>query len=242
MPTCPHCQKPNATRDGHDRHGRQRFTCTDCDRDFTTRSASAFSGYRWPADVMLMAVHRRPLGNAWYIDEMFFFPGTDKWYLYRAVDESGQVVDVLLRDTAIPTLPEHSSSSASAAQARSRVPSSPITISRTSRPSSTQSQQPCTFGAGFHRASGVTTKPIERSHIPTRDRLRSSRGLKTLRTGQRFLEGFEGLRALRGGHVQLTDVLPAFSASASRQDQVRTVAAAVLVLGMRLNRKPQTRR
>ena len=115
-----------------------------CGRDFTLRSASAFSGYRWPADVILMAVrwylrhplsatsvmellaergidvsnrtvlrwvqtfgpqlaaearkHRRPLGRPWYADEMFFFRGKDKWYLYRAVDEHGQVVDVLLRD------------------------------------------------------------------------------------------------------------------------------------------------
>jgi hypothetical protein len=28
---------------------------------------------------------------------MLFFRGTNKWYLYRAIDEHGQVVDVLLR-------------------------------------------------------------------------------------------------------------------------------------------------
>src|SRR6266550_8403514 len=42
--------------------------------------------------------HRRPLGRCWYVDEMFFFRGKDKWYLYRAIDEHGQVVDVLLRE------------------------------------------------------------------------------------------------------------------------------------------------
>jgi hypothetical protein len=57
----------------------------------------------------------------------------------------------------------------------------------------------------------------------------------------RFLEGFEFLRALRGGHLPLAELLPAFSSSISRQDHVRTVAAAVLVLGMRLNRNPRTR-
>src|SRR6266540_7301075 len=64
MPTCPHCQQFVFTRDGHDRRGRQRFTCTACGRDFPLRSASAFSGYRWPADVILMAVRwylRHPL-------------------------------------------------------------------------------------------------------------------------------------------------------------------------------------
>ena len=66
--------------------------------------------------------------------------------------------------------------------------------------------------------------------------------MKTLRTGQRFLESFECVRALRGGHVRLADVLPAFSAPVSLQDHVRTVAAVVLVLGMRLNRTPRPRR
>jgi hypothetical protein len=54
---------------------------------------------------------------------------------------------------------------------------------------------------GLHRLTGETTKPIERSHIATRDRLRASRGLKTTATGQRFLEGFEEVQALRRGDV-----------------------------------------
>src|SRR5260370_23347033 len=55
--------------------------------------------------------------------------------------------------------------------------------------------------SGLHRARRVTTKPVERSHIPTRDRLRNSRGLETIATAQRFLEGSEALYALRCGHV-----------------------------------------
>jgi transposase-like protein len=194
MPSCPHCQQTIVTRDGHDRQRRQRFTCSGCGRDFTIRSASAFSGYRWPADVILMAVrwylrhplsamsvmellaergidvsnrtvlrwvqtfgpqlaaearkHRRPLGRSWYTDEMFFFRGQDKWYLYLAVDEHGQVVDVLLRTTATRHPPRPSSNRRSAAQARRRVRSSRTTISRTSRRSSGPCQRPCTFGAG----------------------------------------------------------------------------------------------
>jgi DDE domain len=49
----------------------------------------------------------------------------------------------------------------------------------------------------LHRPRGETTKPIERSHIATRDRLGASRGLKTTATGQRFLDGFEAMHALR---------------------------------------------
>jgi putative transposase len=42
--------------------------------------------------------HRRSLGRYWCTDERFFFRGKDTWYLYRAVDEHGQVVDGLLRE------------------------------------------------------------------------------------------------------------------------------------------------
>ena len=236
MPTCPHCQQSVVTRDGHDRHGRQRFACASCCRDFTIRSASAFSGYRWPADVILMAVrwylrhplsatsamellaergidvsnrtvlrwvqafgpqlaeearkHRRPLGRTWYTDEMFFFRGKDKWYLYRAVDEHGQVVDVLLRDHRDTACAE-----AFFEQALGRsghAPSMIITDHHEPYVKAIQRTVPTAVHvrSGLHRANGVTTKPIERSHVPTRDLLRASRRLKTLRTGQRFLEGF----------------------------------------------------
>ena len=235
MPTCPHCQQIIVTRDGHDRHRRQRFTCGGCGRDFTIRSASAFSGYRWPTDVILMAVrwylrhplsatsvtellaergidvsnrtvlrwvqtfgpqlaaearkHRLPLGRSWYADEMFFFRGKDKWYLYRAVDEHGQVVDVLLSDHRDTT-----SAEAFFAQALGRsgqTPNAIITDHHQPYVKAIQRTVPTAvhIRSGLHRATGHTTKPIERSHVPTRDRLRASRGLKTLPTGRRFLEG-----------------------------------------------------
>ena len=287
MPTCPHCQKSLVRRDGHDRYGRQRFTCADCSRDFTVRSASAFSGYRWPADVILMAVrwylrhplsassvmellaergidvssrtvlrwvqafgpqlaaearkHRRRLGCTWYVDEMFFFRGQDKWYLYRAIDERGQVVDILLRDHR-----DTASAEAFFEQALGRcglIPAIIVTDHHQPYIKAIQRTVPTAthVRSGLHRVTGETTKPIERSHIPLRDRLRASRGLKTLSTGQRFLEGFECLRALRGGHVRMTDVLPAVSASASRHDHVRDVPTAVLVLGLRVKRQPRNR-
>jgi transposase-like protein len=43
---------------------------------------------------------------------------------------------------------------------------------------------------GLHRRRGYTTQPIERSHVPTRDRLRGARGLRTIPTGQKCLESF----------------------------------------------------
>ena len=64
MPTCPAGQRPAAKRDGHTLAGRQRCACHARGRDFTERSGSAFSGYRWPPEVILLAVRwslRHPL-------------------------------------------------------------------------------------------------------------------------------------------------------------------------------------
>src|ERR671939_1468718 len=60
MPLCPSCQQPASKRNGFDRRGRQKYACRSCRRSFTDNSVSAFSGYRWPRDVILTAVR-------WYL-------------------------------------------------------------------------------------------------------------------------------------------------------------------------------
>ena len=283
MPPCPICRQPASKRDGRDAAARQRYACRACGRDFTERSASAFAGYRWPAEVILLAVrwslshplsatsvmellaergidvskrtvlrwvqtfgpllaaevrrHRRPLGSRCYVDEVFFFRGKDKHYLYRAVDETGQVVDVLFR--------EHRDTESAAAffrQALTRTGWRPSqVISDHHRPYVRAVQEVLPEAehvrTGLHRARGETTKPIERSHVFVRDRLRASRGVKTLATGQRFFEGFEALHALRRGHARLAHLVPSHDpARATVHERVRTVAHAVTVLGAALTK------
>src|ERR671927_914706 len=60
MPPCPVCQQPATKRNGRDRRGGQKYACRPCRRTFTQHSASAFSGYRWPAEVILTAAR-------WYL-------------------------------------------------------------------------------------------------------------------------------------------------------------------------------
>ena len=73
--------------------------------------------------------------------------------------------------------------------------------------------------------------------MPTRDRLRAARGLKTGPTGQRFFEGFEALQALARGHIHLARLgLGAPSAGATPHEQARMVVRAVDALGARLRR------
>jgi transposase-like protein len=60
MAPCPTCQEPAAKRNGRDRHGRQKYACRPRRVTFTQNTVSAFSGYRWPRDVIVMAVR-------WYL-------------------------------------------------------------------------------------------------------------------------------------------------------------------------------
>src|ERR687883_2059227 len=245
MSPCPSCQQPASKRNGFDRRGRQKYACGTCRSTFTENSVSVFSGYRWPADVILTAgrwylayplssrqilellaergidvshrtvlnwVHafgprladevrrrRRPVGKHWFVDEVFLFRKGQKRYLYRAIDEDGVVVDVLLREHR-----DTASAQAFFRQAIERtgvVPNEVITDHHQPDIKAVATTCPGArhIRTGLHRARGETTKAIERSHVPTRDRLRNSRGLKRTATGQRFLEGFEAVRHLRRG-------------------------------------------
>jgi putative transposase len=181
---------------------------------------------------------RRP-GRTRYVDEVFFFRdgGKEKRYLYRAIDEHGQVLDGRFRD-------HRDTASAEAFFRRALTTSgvAPTTVVSDHHQPYHQAVHAVLPGSrhirtGPHRVTGETTKPIERSHIATRDRLRSSRGVKTLATGQRFFEGFEAVQALGHGQVHLERLVPGYrAAGATPQDQARAVVTAIGMLGARLRR------
>ena len=58
---------------------------------------------------------------------------------------------------------------------------------------------------GLHRKRALTTKPIERSHVLVKDRVRPMRSLGSVETGQRLLEGVELTQAVQRGDVRLPD-------------------------------------
>jgi hypothetical protein len=85
-------------------------------------------------------------------------------YLYRAVDEHGQVVDVLLRDHRNALHPlKRSSSGRSPAQAERHRHRPPSAVHQ-GHPADRSNRSACSDG--LHAANGVTTKPFERSHVP----------------------------------------------------------------------------
>jgi putative transposase len=280
MPLCPDCQQPASKRNGLDRRGRQKHACRACKRTFTENTASAFSGYRWPADIILTAVRwylayplssrqvlellaerginvshrtvlnwvqafgpqlaaevrrrRRPVGKRWIVDEVFLFRKGQKRYLYRAIDENEVVVAVLLREHR-----DTASAEAFFRQAIERtevIPHEVVTDHHQPYIKAVASTCPGAqhVRTGLHRARGLTTKAVERSHVPTRDRLRNSRGLKRTETGQRFLERLRSVRHLRrGGAPGAGQLVP----GPAPHVRVRQVVAAIHVLGRGLRRQ-----
>jgi putative transposase len=181
--------------------------------------------------------HRRRVGRQWTVDEVFCFRGKQKLSLYRAIDQHGQVIDILLRDKR-----DRASAEAFFRQALARTEMTPKAVI-------TDHHQPYVKAVaavipfarhvrtGLHRRRGSTTQPLERSHVPTRDRLRGARGLRTVHTGQRFLESFEALHALRRGTVKLRTLVPRYRLTlASVHETARAVVAAMDVLGMQLKK------
>jgi len=140
-------------------------------------------------------------GARWWCDETYVRVGGRWAYLYRAIDERGQVVDVLLRAHR-----DLDSARAFFLLATYRRRTTPDEISTDKHPADVRAVRDEGPGAthiqsGLHRRGGLATTSIERSHVPTKDRLRPMRGLQSTRTGQRVVEGVALARAVQRGNV-----------------------------------------
>jgi transposase, IS6 family len=282
MPPCAHCQSTRVKRDGRNRAGQQRFRCRACRRTCTERSATPFAGYRWPPEIITMAVrwygqyrlsvanvrdllaergidvsartilswvhtfgplfaqavrrHARPLGVRWYCDETYVRVGGAWAYLYRAVDESGQVVDVLLR--ADRDLGSARAFFRQAIRRRGGSPEEVVTDKHRAYPRAIREEAPEArhIATGLHRAVGPTTRPVERSHVPVKDRVRPMRGLQGIGTGQRVLEGVEAAQAVWRGEVGRGGTNGGGTVPQTAGDRARAVAATFTWLATALER------
>src|SRR2546422_11699734 len=78
---CDRCAGEAFTKAGRDRLGRQLWRCEACGRRLTTRSASAFSGYRFPDEIIALAVR-------WYLRFRLSYADVAEW-----LGEGGITVD-----------------------------------------------------------------------------------------------------------------------------------------------------
>ena len=149
--------------------------------------------------------HAKRVGSRWFVDKTYLRVGKKWAYLYRAVDESGQVVDVLLRERR--NLESAKAFFARAIKRRGVVPVEIITDKHRAYLRAVRQHLPNAKHrrTGLHRKRALTTKPIERSHVPVKYRLRAMRSLGSVPTGQHLLEGIELAQAVQRGDVRVLD-------------------------------------
>jgi transposase, IS6 family len=152
-------------------------------------------------------VARHASGDRWFVDETYLKIAGRWAYLYRAVDQHGQVIDVLLstrRDAA----------AARAFFSRARRCGPPPVEVVTDRapvyPRVVDELAP----AARHVTEQYQNNAIEADHGRPKARLRPMRGLKRLASARTIAAGHAFVQNLRRGHYAITSDLPV-------QDRVR---------------------
>ena len=245
---CDQCAGEQFTKAERDRDRRQLYRCRACGRRITARSASAFSGYRFPDDVIVLAVRwylryrlsyddvvewlaewgvtvdpstvydwvrtftprfiaaahmrRSVVGRRWRVDETYIKIAKRWHYLYRAIDEHGQIVDVYLSDRR----------NAAAAQAffEAAIDTSTVTPTRvTSDKAKCYPPAICVvLPNAEHRTSKYLNNGLERDHQHLKGRTRPMRGFKTVGGASNFSRGHALIQNLRRGFSSLTAAIP----------------------------------
>jgi putative transposase len=132
---------------------------------------------------------RRPSPRDWWhLDEMYLRIGGRTWYLWRAVDADGMVLDIVLQ--------ERRNQAAAEALLHRLVERQP-TVPRVLVTDKLASYIPAiknVFPRTEHRAHKGLNNRAENSHQPTRQRERARRRFKSAAHTQRFLEPFGPIR------------------------------------------------
>jgi len=169
--------------------------------------ADHVSVYRWvqrftPLLIDAARPCRHSPGDRWYTDETCVKVAGRWTYLYRAIDQFGQVIDVLAserRDLAAARR------FFTRALAHGRRPVEVTTDRAAAYPRVLDEQLP----AAHHIDTRYANNPIEADHGRLKARLRPMRGLKRLRSAQVISSGHAFVQNLRRGHYELaTDTEP----------------------------------
>jgi IS6 family transposase len=140
---------------------------------------------------------RHRVGDRWFVDETYVKVAGQWRYVYRAIDQFGQVIDVfvsLRRDiTAARRFFER-------ATATTRVvPVEVVTDRAATDPVVLEELLP----AAWHRSGQYTNNPVEADHGRLKARLRPMRGLKQDRSARVIIAGHGFVQNLRRGHYEL---------------------------------------
>ena len=165
------------------------------------------SVYRWVQRFTLLLIDaarpcRHTCGDRWFVDETYVKVAGRWVYLYRAIDQFGQVIDVLVtekRDLAatgrfFTRALQHGPSPTEVTT--DRAPAYPRVLDEL-------------LPAACHVTEQYANNPIEADHGRLKSRLRPMRGLKRLRSARVISAGHAFVQNLHRGHYELaTDIDP----------------------------------
>jgi transposase-like protein len=158
---------------------------------------------------------RHAAGDRWFVDETYVRVAGRWRYLYRAVDQYGQVIDVLLterRDTA--------AARRFFVQALRQGPS-PVEVT-TDKAAAYLRVLDELAPAALHVTEQYANNAVEADHGRLKARLRPTRGLKRLRSAAVITAG--QVQNLRRGHYELaTDVPPQHRLTVAFAELVRAI-------------------
>jgi transposase, IS6 family len=250
---CPRCGSSAVKKDSYDRKGAHVYRCRDCRRRFTARSATPFSGYRFPPDVIARAVRwyvryrlsytdvaellaergigvvpstifawvqefaplyeaaarpfRHEVGGAWSVDETYVKVAGAWAYVYRAIDERGQIVDVYV--SAGRAAEDAAAFFRRAIEATGVAPEDVTTDCAAAYPPALAAVLPTVA----HETGKPVQQRLERDHQHLKGRVRAMRGFTTLTGAGVFCRAHAFVRNLRLGFYDLGDVVSAAASS-----------------------------
>jgi transposase-like protein len=139
---------------------------------------------------------RHAVGDHWYADETYV-KVSGRWrYVYRAVDQHGQIIDVYVS----PRRDTHAARRFLTAALR--VHGEPVEVV-TDRAWTLLTVVDELIPAAFHDTERYANNRIEADHAQLKARLRPMRGLKRNRTAQVIVQGHALMQNIRRGHYEL---------------------------------------
>ncbi len=163
--------------------------------------------YRWvhrflPHFGEAARAHRHAVGERWRADETYCRLNGRWAYLYRAIDQDGQVVDVYFS--------ERRNAAAAEAFLKQAIESAGVTPTRVTTDKA-QCYPPALRAAvphAEHRSSKYLNNALERDHGHLKQRLRPMRGFKRAASADTVPRGHGLIQNLRQGFSTLTAAIP----------------------------------
>ncbi|MGI8757537.1 MAG: IS6 family transposase [Acidimicrobiales bacterium] len=178
--------------------------------------------YRWvqrftPLVVDAARPRRHAVGDRWFVDETYVKVAGTWRYVYRAIDQPGQVIDAMVstkRDVKAATrffATAIDSHGAPAEVTTDRAPALARTIVEL-------------LPGAHHDTTQYANNGVEADHGRLKARLGPMRGLKRDRTASVVIAGHAFMQSLRRGHYELgTEALPGLTVPAAFDELVRAV-------------------